>query len=76
MKKLHGMKKNFFFLENKKLSKLSSILGGESSNNVTRKASCSDYNCADIDTYVDNVWIQRQTSLTDDCGTEIPKTTS
>ncbi|WP_294207486.1 TIGR04139 family peptide modification target [uncultured Chryseobacterium sp.] len=70
MKKLQGMKKNFSSLENKKLADLESISGGSTgdpSNNHWSQASVNEYNCADIDTYVDGKHTQRQECLTEAC---------
>ncbi|PVV49958.1 MULTISPECIES: TIGR04139 family peptide modification target [unclassified Chryseobacterium] len=70
MKKLKGMKKDFSSLENKKLKNLDSIFGGFPgfTTDFWSQSSISQWNCSDIDTYVDGVHVQRQECLTDDCA--------
>ncbi|WBV56444.1 grasp-with-spasm system A modified peptide [Chryseobacterium daecheongense] len=70
MKKLKGLKKLFSSFENKKLKNADSIFGGlgAPTNEYFSQASTSQWNCSDIDTYVDGVHIQRQECLTDDCS--------
>lgn len=77
MKKLQGMKNNFSSFENKKLSNLASILGGTGAptNETWTRPSTDEWNCADIDHYVDGVFNQRQTS-TENAGTPLPMKSS
>lgn len=57
----------------KKLKDVDSIFGGKlpGSNTMWSQSSTSQWNCADIDTYVDGVHVQRQECMTDDCSDPI-----
>ncbi|MEG0760357.1 TIGR04139 family peptide modification target [Chryseobacterium sp.] len=57
MKKIKGMKKNFSSLENKKLSKPSSIVGGLAGPtwDTVINRTCDPYNCADVHYTIDGV---------------------
>ncbi|MBT2623787.1 grasp-with-spasm system A modified peptide [Chryseobacterium sp. ISL-6] len=70
MKKLKGVKNFISSFENKKLKNADSIFGGliGPTNDYFSQASTSQWNCSDIDTYVDGTFIQRQECLTDDCS--------
>lgn len=66
MKRLQGLKKLFASFENKKLKELDSVFGGKLPGTTTMwsQSSTSQWNCADIDTYVDGNHVQ----MTDDCS--------
>lgn len=70
MKKLKGLKKLFSSFENKKLKNADSIFGGlaMATTDMWSQSSTSQWNCSDIDTYVDGRHAQRQECLTDDCS--------